>query len=285
MSTGIENMFSSVTPDALKKANKAISAGRRGYYKWEDGVNLLRVLPGLPGQDPWVIYQEHYIANWGGGDKALKFICPRAHGGGRCPACEHADKLRASGNPADAKKASKFDPKTRVAVYVIDRKNEEGGPLLAQFGSQVFEQMHELLSDEDMYGQDFTHPLSGDDLAIKRGKNKKSGYIEYKVNISNKSRERLAESDEQIIKWLEFAQRKPIAGFVKLQTYEQIMHEAATLEAEAKGVNPPPPLDSSKQLPEGQDMSSGGAGSQDFGENTVESDMGDESGQTAETPF
>lgn len=224
--------FGGITAASAAKSRKAVKSGRANFFKFKMGTNLVRFLPPPEGEDkPWVITHQHYLRNWAGGKKALIFNCPLKAGEGACPACQKADELMGTGNAADKTKAEDLRPRPRVFANIIDRKDEEAGVQIAAFGSMILDQMCEYIEDPELYGADFTHPFSGDDLAIKRSE--KGGRTEYKVNIRTGDNERLAETEDQMIKWLETAPN--LNPYTEILTYEQIVAAGQALQEEAQG--------------------------------------------------
>lgn len=224
--------FGTITKEAAAEAKKKVKSGAGNFYQWKDGINTIRVLPPPPGESAaWVIVYQHFFRNWSGGQKSFSFNCPKRMGQGRCPGCEQEEALLKTGNPVDKDKAKEFRAKPRVFALIVDRKDEEAGVQIAAFGSMVLEQMVELIEDDDVYGADFTHPFEGDDLVVKRWEEK--GFIKYRVNIRNGDHDRLAETEEQMVKWIESA--PSLTPHVQVQTYEQLMQRAAELTAEARG--------------------------------------------------
>lgn len=162
-----------------EKEDLAKSGTGAEFMKLAVGRNVVRVLPPALGKKtPFKVFYQHFI-NVPGQTNAVSFACPRMEAKRYCPACEKADALRATGNPADYDLAGQLFAKRRVFVNVIDRKNPESGPKILAFGKTVHEQMLALRTDEDA-GGDYTHPANGFDLVIERegtGKNDTS----YKV--------------------------------------------------------------------------------------------------------
>lgn len=228
--------FGGITKEAAENARKRVKSGSQQFYEWKDGLNVLRFLPPPPGKDAaWVITSQHFLKNWAGGGKVLSFNCPKQMMEGRCPACDRYEQLMASGNPVDRERAAEYRPRYRVFANVIDRNDEEAGVQVVGFGKMILDQITELVTSDDVYGQDFSHPLEGDDLVIKRGKEK--GFTKYSVNIRNArvpgEHDRLAATDEQIIKWLEVA--PDLQTYATVLSYEDLIHKAAEMTAEARG--------------------------------------------------
>ena len=163
-----EEMVKKETADWMSKAS----------LKYEVGDNIVRVLAPPPGKSPFRVVWTHFV-RIPGQEKPLVFACPLKEKNATCPICQHADKLKFSGNPADFDLAKEFFAKRRVYANVIDRRNEAAGPVIMGFGKEIHDQIRALRSNPD-YGGDFTNPETGFDINIVRtgtGKNDTS----YKV--------------------------------------------------------------------------------------------------------
>jgi hypothetical protein len=143
------------------------------FMKLVEGRNVIRILPPKAGENsPFKIVRQHFIKMPGGANPVV-FVCPRHHGGERCPACEESARYRATGLKVDRDKAWELSPKLRVFANVIDRKDEAAGPKLLGFGKTIFDELTALRSDEDA-GGDYTNATEGFDVIIERtgtGKN------------------------------------------------------------------------------------------------------------------
>jgi hypothetical protein len=143
------------------------------FMKLTEGRNVVRILPPKSGENsPFKIVRQHFVKMPGSQNPAV-FVCPRHHGGERCPACEESARYRATGLKVDRDKAWELSPKLRVFMNVIDRKDEAAGPKLLGVGKTIFDELTALRQDEDA-GGDYTHPTEGFDVIIERtgtGKN------------------------------------------------------------------------------------------------------------------
>ena len=169
------------------------------FMKLEVGNNIVRILPPPVGvKSPFVMVHQHFI-QLPGMDHPASFACPRMMAKKPCPVCQKVTQLRATGNPADYDMAGEFLARLRVFVNVIDRKNEAYGPRTLGFGKTIHEPLIELRRNEDA-GGDYTHPIKGFDINIKRkgtGKND----TEYSVHASRKSGP-LSDDPDQMQDWL-----------------------------------------------------------------------------------
>jgi hypothetical protein len=284
-STGLVK-FGTITREAALRSRRQAKAGKANFFKFKEGSNLVRFMPGPEGSSvPWVVTHQHFLKGWAGGKRALVFNCPIRAGEGACPACQKEEVLLATGNPIDKKKSEDFRPRARVYANIIDRKDPETGVQVAAFGSQILEQLVELIDDEEVYGADFTHPFEGDDLAIKRTEEK--GTTTYKVNIRTGDNDRLAETEEQMVKWITTAAN--LNRYGEILTYEQIMEAGKALKDEAQGTSPArstqkqavasAPTTQPKAIAEAQPAQ----GLDDGG--TLESAAGGSEGEEDDTPF
>lgn len=158
--------------DAAKTEEEKLGENSGGqFFNFVAGKNRIRFLPPPVGKrTPFLLVQQHYIEVQGG---AASFNCPRLMANERCPGCEKADRLKASGNAADFEEAKKYFPKLRVYANIIDRAHPELGPQVVAYGKMIHEKLVKLRTDEDA-GGDFTHPETGFDMVVEKTGEKKS---------------------------------------------------------------------------------------------------------------
>ena len=178
-----------------KKEQEQLAAEGGDFMKLLPGKNVVRILPPRVGEkSPFVVTYQHFIKD---NDKIVTFTCPRMMQKKSCPACSNAERMRASGIPADRDAGFQWLPKRRVFIALIDRKQPEMGARTLAFGKMVHEGLLSLRNDED-WG-DFCNPVDGYDVNIeKTGEGMKT---EYKVLPRKHSP--LAASPEQMNTWLE----------------------------------------------------------------------------------
>lgn len=114
---------------------KRLAAQRKSFEKirwWKPrvGENLIRLMPPWTSEGPNadVFYREtyrHWSVGSGGYDKenGLNFTCPvkTPDGpGGVCEVCDHAKKLRQSGDPTDLEEAKLLSAKKRISSNIVD---------------------------------------------------------------------------------------------------------------------------------------------------------------------
>ena len=164
--------------DAEQAEEELAKFGSADFFKPQNGKNVIRFLPALAGEK-WAVQVMQHFVDMPGGGKSVGFVCPRVHAKRHCPACEKADRLRASGNPNDAELAKKLAPKPRIFANIIDRKNPEKGVQVFPFPKQVFDQLLAIRKNEEA-GGDFTNPgPKGFDIIVQKTGEKLS--TEYKV--------------------------------------------------------------------------------------------------------
>lgn len=270
-------VFNEVSKDRVARARRALKSKKSSFFKFKDGMNLIRVLPALPGEeDPWAMTDEHFFRNWAGGKSHFSFVCPQEAGIGPCPACEKREQLASTGNPVDFEESKNYRPRTQVYLRIIDRENEEAGVQIARVGSMIFERMLELWENEDVYGNDFTNPFSGDDLAIKRFE--EDGYTKYRTDIRSGDHDRLAGTEEQMIQWLTQAGNRPLSNQIIVPSYEWVVNEGARLTEAAQGRG----AQNSARPTAPAVVNSSGFGA---GNNALVQGASGGAGQTATTPF
>lgn len=185
------------------------------FLKLPQGKTKIRILPppidwGI--RSPFVRAYQHYIPSPEDPSKKVSFNCPRIMASRPCPACAQADRLRATGNPADRELAKDFSARPRYYVNVIDRGSSDKGPVILAASKTVYEALVKIRSDEDA-GGDYTNPgEEGFDIVItKTGEQLKT---EYQVNAA-RDNSPLGNMD-----WLEM-QKNP-AQFARVPTEAEL---------------------------------------------------------------
>lgn len=200
------------------KVDQQETAGDETFMKLKVGKNVVRFLPPRQGEkSPFKVVRQHFI-RLPGNDAPVVFACPR-HGAekDRCPACEQAAKLRATGVKVDRDKAWDLMPKMRVFANVIDRKDMDAGPKVLGFGKTIHEELTDLRQDPDA-GGDFTHPEDGFDVIITRkgtGKNDTS----YSVALA-RSDSPITDDDEEAGIWYESMEN--LDQFAAPKTFDEV---------------------------------------------------------------
>lgn len=167
--------YGSYDMDAAQHERAELEKGGTDFYEFEVGENQIRIPPPMKGKKtPFTVTFRHVIQF---GDKKVFFNCPRKMANLPCPACENADKLYKSGNPADNERAKEWFSKRQVLANVIPRKGDPRVEV-ARLGKTIYDACISLRENPN-FG-DFTHPEEGYDILVKR-KGKGKNDTEYTV--------------------------------------------------------------------------------------------------------
>ncbi len=166
------------------------------YFKFEnDGIYQIRLLPPFGDRDRmWKEYQKCFNI---GPNK--KIAVPLSQFGQECPIQKRIDALNKVGDEISKKEAGKLRPRSRVAMIVIDRKNEAKGPMLFETNLEVFRDILTIMADPD-FG-DITRPAEGIDIQITYTKSGKTGFPDYVVQPKRNSTP-LSTNPQQQANWL-----------------------------------------------------------------------------------
>jgi hypothetical protein len=133
-------------------------------YKPKKGDNVIRVLP------PTWPDAEHYgidvYVHYGVGPSRASVVCPSQMKRERCPVCEARNRALKLGNEEEAQE---LKPTKRVIVWLIDRLDEDRGPLLWAMPFRLDRDFAKLARDKqsgEIYAID--HPDKGFDLSFDR---------------------------------------------------------------------------------------------------------------------
>lgn len=208
--------FGKYTPEAAAKGRQ--EEATTGWLKLKPGTNVIRILPPLAGMmEPWVTIYQHFIKVPGG--KQVVFNCPRRMENKPCPACDKADRLKATGNPVDEKAARDYFASQRNIAFAIDRDNEDQGIQLWPFGATIKKRLRHFT---EKLKKDFTDLDQGFDVVIeKMGTGMDT---EYQCDLSAQSP---IVSDMAVLeKWV--AELPNLKDFSKVLPYDTIIEKFAT---------------------------------------------------------
>jgi hypothetical protein len=194
--------YASYDLEEADKEQTELDAGAADFMKLKAGRNVVRILPpplASGRRSPFVKIWQHFI-ELPGAAHPVSFSCPRLMLKKHCPACQKADQLKATGNPADLDMAKDLFAKRRVFANVINRAEPEKGPRILGFGKTIDEQLVALRRDEDA-GGDYTDPVNGFDIIISRQGSTKND-TKYDVRPSRQSTP-LATTQEQMQDWID----------------------------------------------------------------------------------
>jgi len=171
--------------------------GTSGFMRLEQGLNQVRILPEVG--DMGFFFQAvgtHYI------DDKRRVYCPRFTSEGEldCPICELVDELYQAGDAASRALAKKLRVRRHFWMNVINRANEDAGPLILTAGTTIFSPISSLINDPE-YG--FVMEIDdGTDVKIKRA----GQGLETKYEVIAARRESpLSEDPELVEEWLSAA--------------------------------------------------------------------------------
>jgi len=111
---GVDLNYINQKQQELEAAAAARGVGGFRFWNPEAGKSKLRLMP------PWAegvrSFERATMTHWSVGPDGLMFTCP----GAGCPICEYVQKLRATGDPADAEKANEMAAKKRYLSNIVD---------------------------------------------------------------------------------------------------------------------------------------------------------------------
>ena len=144
------------------------SRGKNGnMIFFKEGVTRIRPVP-IGAENDWSLEIIYFYL----GKDIQGYISPRTFGK-KCAVYDLYEELKSSKKASDQEFAKKMSPKRRFLVLAVRMKDEKGkevdaeaGVRLALMPNGVFQEMLDLFLDEE--GGDFTDPLEGYDLKIKR---------------------------------------------------------------------------------------------------------------------
>jgi hypothetical protein len=183
--------------DKLKKVDTG--GGRGGFWSPKAGKNTIRILPEV--HDMQYFFQtvgKHEFPP----DRKRYVYCPSFTSEGEldCPVCELVGDLYKAGDKASKTLASTLYTRRSYWMNIIDRADEDKGPLIFTPGVTIFNALVSIINDPD-YG-DITDIEEGFDVTIER-----SGTgidTEYQVRCRPRSSP-LSTDKAQIDEWLEKA--------------------------------------------------------------------------------
>lgn len=194
MTENIENYFTPLTTESF---NEQDDKKRNLYLKFEEGRTQIRILPApIDERSPFTRTFEHWY-QVEGKPYATFLLCPRRMAGGKCPVCDEANALFSTGVEADIAEAKRLNPKQKF-IYRVIKRGEGGEPDSEPLLMKLSWTMHEALKIlHEEYG-DYTHPISGYDIVIRKTKDPKNKYPSYADPIHRPSSP-LASSNERIL--------------------------------------------------------------------------------------
>ena len=181
--------------DKLKTQD--LGGGGAGFYSPKVGKNTIRILPEVRDMD--FFFQpvgRHYFPD------GRKVYCPSftTEKEKDCPVCEIVKELHSIGDKQSKKLASSLGVRRSWWMNVIDRDNEESGPLMYTPGVMVFNSIISLINDPD-YG-DITDIDEGSDIIIARD----GTGIDTTYEVHGRRKESALTADDEVLEeWLDKA--------------------------------------------------------------------------------
>lgn len=171
--------------------------GGKGFFSPKQGRSVIRILPEVGNME--YFFQEVGKHQFPGN----KYVyCPKFTSAGKlaCPVCELVRELYSAGDNASKKLAKNIKLRRMYWMNVINRGDEDSGPLVYTPGVRSFDQISTIIGDPD-YG-DITDVAHGVDLKITR---KGTGIdTDYQINASPRETP-LSDDQDLIDQWLEEA--------------------------------------------------------------------------------
>lgn len=146
-----------------EEADKLPAAFNQGF-KPKQGVNIVRFIPPVQGHRPMKTWHKHFFKA-GGQNSAV--VCAKLQEGQPCPICEKGQRLRASGNRADAQAARAFEPRSSAYVNVVDMEEPEKGVQVWKMSPGLFKDIMAAIEMADV-GKVFADPARGYNIKFKR---------------------------------------------------------------------------------------------------------------------
>lgn len=189
-------------------------------FKSSKGRNKIRILPRTWEDDlgprHWA-YPLHL--HYGIGADNGRYPCRKRMKQGPCPICEERDRLDGEG---DEDGARELRPSLTMMTWVIDRNNDEDGPVLFLMPAKSMESVIcELSRDEDTGElRKVDHPEEGHDVTFKReGSGLKTKYTAVAVSPKATVLSRDEDDEEE---WLNHISENPLPECINDYSYEYV---------------------------------------------------------------
>lgn len=185
--------------------------------KLKDGKNRFRIMPQTWSDEPEHFGITIYIHRDVGADQG-SYICREKMGWGPCPMCEERAALARAG--ADKDESDKLKPGRRVLVWLIDRDNEDAGPLLWDMPAGVDKEIAQKSEDPET-GEvvNVEDPDDGNDVVIH--KTGQSLQTRYGVTVIYRSSP-LSKSEDKADKWVDYIVEHPLPDILKRYDYDYL---------------------------------------------------------------
>lgn len=204
-----------------KRANQtgggfdSIIKDKYNTFNPKEGDHRVRILP--PTWDDAEHFGHDIYVHFGIGPDNQSYLCHEKMRGEQDPIDE---ERRRAQNDGDSEYAKELSAKQRVAVWVIDRDNEEEGPMVWSMPWTVDRDIADLMCDRRT-GEIFEidNPEEGYDVDIKRhGSGKQTRYT---VQIARRATP-LHDDPEVMEEWLNYILDNPIPETFNFYDYDHI---------------------------------------------------------------
>lgn len=205
------------------RANRSIGSrdnylkGEVEYFSPKAGDNTVRVLP--PTWEGARHYGLDLFLHYGIGPDESAYLCPDKMNGDKCPLCE--ERATASG-AGEEDLAKALQPKGRVLVWVIDRKESSKGPLIWSMPAGLDKDIVNAAVDKstgEIYNIDDPSE-NGYDVYFKReGEGIKTKYNG--IQVARKPSP-LSDDAAEADKWLDYVGKHPLDSLLDFRDYETL---------------------------------------------------------------
>ena len=161
-----------------KLNNKGTSNSEGAFWKPEDGLHEVRILPTADG-DPFKEFWFHYNVGSTG------IMCPKRNFGEACPVCDFATKLFKSGDADSISAAKELFVRQRFVSPILVRGSEKDGVKVWSYSKTVYEDLLKTVLDPD-FG-DITDVENGYDMKVDKGKKNGARFSTMSVKPKPKS--------------------------------------------------------------------------------------------------
>jgi hypothetical protein len=201
-------------------------------WKPKEGKNRIRILP------PTWKGAKHcgfdIFVNYGIGPDNQSYLSLSKHGQGDDPL---AEARRDALNEGDKEYAKKLQTSQRILYWIIDRMDEEEGPLLWAAPFTFDKALMNLCIDEDTKAViELDHPVEGRDIRFYReGSQLNTKYDPSRMKLMDPSSIHEDEGIEE--EWLDFIKENPLPDVLNFYSYDHIKAQFAGQSAKDDGEN------------------------------------------------
>jgi len=182
-------------------------------YKVRKGDNHIRILPPTWEDPENDYYGFDVFVHYGVGPEKASVICPYKTAKQPCPVCEERQKLERSG--ASDEELREYRASQRVLVWLIDRKDEDLGPMIWAMPFGLSQDIVKCSKDKTTGSYFFIDdPDDGNDLFFdKEGEGKLTKYKGIQVSHRSSSVD---------VDWLDFIADNPLPDLLVIRDYDEI---------------------------------------------------------------